>query len=288
MGKKKIKFHRLNRRVHLYAGLIMIPYIFIFGISGFLFNHPTLLIDRSVTSFELNEQDGFQSLFPNSNQLAASLTDSIVNSGLISNPTIENVKYNRTMILRNLNDVADYRIQVDIPTSKVQQMTLPDFAENTTIARGKYNLGININPDQLFTRVDHLLHTQGIEPGISRVQRIPDLIFDLTSEDAEYRVSYNLTNGNYRINDLSKRKFKINYFLVNIHQEHGYPVSGFSVKWLWVFFADTLSILMIVWAISGIVMWYKMKKLFTIGAVLLAISVLVSIILIINSYELGF
>ena len=288
MAKPKFNFHKLNRRVHLYAGLIMIPYILIFGVSGFLFNHPTLLIDRSVKSFELVEREGFNSLFPNINQLAASIADSIVNSGLISNPIIENVKYNNTMILRNLNDVADYRIQVDVPTSKVQQMTLPDFAENTIIASGNYNLGVNINSDDLFTRVDQLLKAQGIDPGVSRVQRIPDLIFDLKSNDSQYRVTYNLTSGNYRISDLNKRKFKVNYFLVNIHQEHGYPISGFSIKWLWVFFADSLSILMIIWSISGIIMWYKMKKSLTIGAVVLATSLLISIIIIIKSYELGF
>ena len=284
----KFNFQKLNRRIHLYTGLIMVPYIFIFGLSGLLFNHPTLMIDRSVESFKLSDEDSFNKLFPDLEQLATSIADSIVNDGLISQPTIGAVNYSNTLILRNLNKDADYRVQIDLPTSNVQLMTLPDFADNPEIASGNYNLGVSLNSDKLAKKLEQILTKQGIEPGNSRVQRVPDLIFDLNSKDTNYQVIYNLSNGNYRIVDLNKRKFKINYFLTNIHQEHGYPISGFSIKWLWVFFADSLSILMIVWALSGIIMWFNMKKLLTIGTVLLAFSILVSIIILINYYELGF
>ena len=31
---------RLIRRIHLYTGLFMTPWVFLYGVSGFLFNHP--------------------------------------------------------------------------------------------------------------------------------------------------------------------------------------------------------------------------------------------------------
>ncbi len=43
MAKSKFNFHKINRRIHLYAGLVMIPYIFIFGLSGLMFNHSAFL-----------------------------------------------------------------------------------------------------------------------------------------------------------------------------------------------------------------------------------------------------
>ena len=288
MAKTKMKFYKLNRRIHLYTGLFMIPYIFIFGLSGFLFNHPTALINRTSQSFELDNGESFAPLFPNINALASSVTDSLISEGLISSPEIKDIRYSNTMILRNLNDIADYRINADIPSSKVQLMTLPDFAENTFITRGNYSFPSTINSNELLMKAERLLISKGINPGASRVQRIPNLVFDLSNSDKNYRVSYDLTNGNYRVDDLNKRKFKINYLFTNLHEQHGYPVAGFSIRWLWVFFADTLAILMIVWAISGLIMWFQMKRLFAIGTLLLGISVFIFIFILLDNYELGF
>ncbi|WP_367180632.1 hypothetical protein [uncultured Psychroserpens sp.] len=265
----------------------MIPYIFIFGLSGIIFNHPTILNDRSFDSFILDKEESFASTFPDVEKLATSITNSIVRDGLISNPEIKNIKYNGTMILRSMNDVADYRMNVDIPTSKVQLLTLPDFVNNTEVSSGNYATS-NINSKDLLYKAEQVLKKQDIVPGKSRIQRIPNLEFDLENDTGNYRVTYNYTSGNYRVNDLGKRKFKLNYLLTNLHQVHGYPVAGFSVQWLWVFFADSLAVLMIIWAISGLIMWFKMKRLFTIGVILLSISMLVFIIILINSYEFGF
>nr|WP_299272502.1 PepSY domain-containing protein [uncultured Psychroserpens sp.] len=287
MPKSKFNFHKFNRRIHLYAGLFMIPYIFIFGLSGIIFNHPTILNDRSFDSFILDKEESFASTFPDVEKLATSITNSIVRDGLISNPEIKNIKYNGTMILRSMNDVADYRMNVDIPTSKVQLLTLPDFVNNTEVSSGNYATS-NINSKDLLYKAEQVLKKQDIVPGKSRIQRIPNLEFDLENDTGNYRVTYNYTSGNYRVNDLGKRKFKLNYLLTNLHQVHGYPVAGFSVQWLWVFFADSLAVLMIIWAISGLIMWFKMKRLFTIGVILLSISMLVFIIILINSYEFGF
>ena len=284
----KFKFHKFNRRVHLYAGLIMVPYIFIFGISGLIFNHPTMFSNRSIDTFKLEEGAGFKKIFPNINELAVSITDSIIKDKLISNPNIKNIRYSNTLILRNRNDLADYRMQVDIPSSQTQIITLPDFIIEPPIKRGNYNLDVNITSEKLIEKMEEILKNQGIQYGKSRVQRIPNLVFDLINKNKKFRVEYNITNGNYVIVDLQKRDFHLNEMLVNLHQVHGYPISGFSLTWLWVFFADILALLMIVWAVSGLIMWYKMKKQFTIGVVLLSISVLIFIIITINSYELGF
>ena len=36
------------RRIHLYSGLFMTPWVFLYGITGFLFNHPDAFSDRAV------------------------------------------------------------------------------------------------------------------------------------------------------------------------------------------------------------------------------------------------
>ncbi len=288
MTKFKFKFHKFNRRVHLYTGLIMVPYIFVFGLSGLIFNHPTLFSNRSLETFEMDKGDSFKEMFPNIEELAASITDSIIDEGIILNPEIENIKYSNTMILRNSNAIADYRMQIDIPSSRVQLITLPDFAVEGPLKQGNINVDLHIDSQNLLTKMENVLRDKGIEPGRSRVQRIPNLVFDLKNGRKNYRVTYNMIGGNYRIDDLLKRDFKVSYMLTNLHESHGYPVAGFSLAWLWVFFADVLATLMIVWAISGLIMWFKMKRQFTIGVTLLSISVVIFILILMSSYELGY
>ena len=288
MSKKKYKFHVINRRIHLYAGLIMIPYIFIFGLSGLLFNHPTWLINRSSETFTLNKTHDFKNMFPNLDVLANSVKDSLINKGELFEGEMTDVEYDNSMILRNINKIEDYRLNVDIPSSQAQLMNLPDFVDNTSVSRGNIKFDSLVSINDLLLNMENIIRAKQLTPGKSRVQRIPNLTFKLSDNDKNYGVQYNLTNGNYRVMNLNNREFKTNYFLVNLHQVHGYPTKGFSIEWVWVFFADCLAFLLIIWAISGFIMWYKMKRFFVIGAVLLCVTGIVSLYLLFSQYELGF
>jgi hypothetical protein len=288
VAKKKYKFDFINRRVHMYAGLIMIPYIFIFGLSGLLFNHPTWLINRTSDSYTLTEENSFNRLFPDLEKLAYSVKDSLLSKGELFDGQVTDVGYDNLMILRNINDVEDYRVQIDIPSSKVEVMSLPDFVDKTTVSRGNILFENLVSERELFENLKNVLKKKELVPGKSRLQRVPNLAFNVSNSDKSYKVVFNLINGNYRVINPDNREFKMNYFLTNIHQEHGYPINGFSVKWLWVFFADLLGFLMIIWAISGFIMWYKIKKSRAIGAVVLCLTALLSFYLLIAQYDLGF
>jgi hypothetical protein len=288
MAKKKYKFHVVNRKVHMYAGLVMIPYIFIFGLSGLLFNHPTWLINRNSETFTLNEAQSFNNMFPNLEELAISVKDSLVDKGELFDWEMTDVGYDNLMVLRNINDVEDYRVEIDIPSSRTEIMNLPDFVDNTTVSRGNIKFDGLVSVNDLLGNMENILRTKNLVPGKSRVQRIPNLKFKLSNGSNNYSVQYNLTNGNYRVINLDNREFKMNYFLVNLHQIHGYPTKGFSIEWVWVFFADCLAFLLIIWAISGFIMWYKMKRYFVIGTVLLCVTGIISLYLLFSQYELGF
>lgn len=289
MAKSKYNFFKLNRRIHLYAGLFMIPYIFLFGLSGLMFNHASFMGQgRSVESFQLEGENKLSNLFPNIETLATIIADSVKTQKNITDFTLNNIKYNNTMVLRYTNKEADHRIQVDIPTNNIQIMTLPDFVENNTVERGTIALPYKLNTEELLGKVENIIANRGIDSVSSRLQRVPFLEFDLTTNEYNYRVIYDLQSGNYRIADLDQRKFKWNYFFTNLHQVAGYPVGGFSLEWMYVFFADSLALLMIIWAISGLIMWYKMKRQFVIGLVLLVISIALALVIMVNQYELGY
>ena len=290
MAKSKYNFHKINRRIHLYAGLFMIPYIFIFALSGIMFNHTSFMgHGRSEERFRLEGDDKLDDLFPYIESLAKTVADSVkTQQDIINDFKLDNIRYENTMILRSTNKNADHRIQIDIPTNNVQIMTLPDFVENNTIGNGSIETYHKIDTSELLAKTEGIIAKRGIDSVSSRVQRLPNVEFDLITDQSSYRVSYSLQSGNYWLMDLNQRKFKWNYFFTNLHQLHGYPLSGFSLKWLFVLFADSLAVLMMVWAVSGLIMWYKMKKQFVIGSALLVVSAAIALAIIISHYELGY
>ena len=59
--------------------------------------------------------------------------------------------------------------------------------------------------------------------------------------------------------------------LTTLHKTHHFPME-FGSTFIWVLLADLTALLLLVWALTGLVMWYQLKKLRRIGAVLLAVS----------------
>ena len=47
-GKHYSRFMKLVRRTHMYTGLILLPWVLLFGASGVLFNHPTWLASAKI------------------------------------------------------------------------------------------------------------------------------------------------------------------------------------------------------------------------------------------------
>lgn len=65
-------------------------------------------------------------------------------------------------------------------------------------------------------------------------------------------------------------------FLTRLHKAHGYP-SGFGARWIWAVAVDVMFVCMVGWGLTGLLMWWQMKNVRVIGAVLLVLSVVVSL-----------
>ena len=46
---------KIIRRVHMYVGLFLVPWVFLYGVSAFLFNHPGAFPDREVRTLDRSE-----------------------------------------------------------------------------------------------------------------------------------------------------------------------------------------------------------------------------------------
>jgi hypothetical protein len=277
------------RKIHFYAGLVMIPFLFVFGVSGFLFNHSTYFHGRKSETFALERTEQISNLLPDLDSLAYGLKNVLTDKGvLVDGMRISDLKFDENLVVRSSTSKADYRLEFNLSNDYVRLLTLPDFAENATIDFGKQNIGVDGLNQNIEKLSDNILKNKNLESGKTRIQRMPYLTFKASNRSHSYLIGLNVLNGDYYVDDLDKKDFKLDYFLLNLHQEHGYPIGEVNTKTIWVLFADCLSILLMVWAITGIIMWLKIKKQLIIGLVLTAISIGITVFILFKYSYLGY
>ena len=67
-------------------------------------------------------------------------------------------------------------------------------------------------------------------------------------------------------------------FLLRLHTAHGYGVQSNS-RWFWAIAVDMMFASMCFWGLSGVVMWWQIKKTRKIGFVFLVVSAIVATLL---------
>ncbi|GAB4517727.1 MAG: hypothetical protein Tsb004_28110 [Allomuricauda sp.] len=289
----KIKINKglyLNsRKIHLYAGLLMIPFLFLFGLSGFLFNHSTFFHGRDAVVHEIESWDKPSRLLPDLEMVSQQLMLELSEKGVLkTDMVVSDIGFEDNLVIRSAAEKADYRLEYNLSNDHVKILTLPDFAQNATVDYGKVTFGEPDLEAKLIDLSDRILKGRGLQPGNTGVQRMPFMVFHAADGKNQYRVGFNIINGSYFVDDMNKKSFKLDYFLLNLHQEHGYPIGEFNMKTLWVLFADALSILFMIWAITGLIMWLKLRKHLVLGLILISLSLLLVFALCLHYGYLGY
>ncbi|WP_165251514.1 PepSY domain-containing protein [Paludisphaera soli] len=114
---------------------------------------------------------------------------------------------------------------------------------------------------------------------VSEVRAAP-LTFQMEGEGRPWLVSYNLQTGGVSgrpVDDpASQAELTTRRFLLRLHTIHGYPAE-FGQRWIWALIVDVMAFLMVFWGLSGIVMWWQIKRLRRIGAVALTFSTVAAV-----------
>jgi hypothetical protein len=61
-------------------------------------------------------------------------------------------------------------------------------------------------------------------------------------------------------------------FLTRMHTTHGYPLDH-NARWVWAIVVDVMSGVLVFWGISGLVMWWQIKRTRPWGSVALVVSI---------------
>lgn len=229
---KKRSMH-LIRRGHLYLGLFLLPWAVLYGITGFLFNHPTAFSDRNTVSFRATSITGSPLLSaPAASQIAeqvvAGLNARAPSPDTYSLVEPESARYGpRTLAFATatLTDGRKVSLLFDVVygsgTVREQPVTPPTVPVKPApfaIASGRGNAGgtgrggrgsssrtpaaqpLTVSEplqEQVLATIPAALTATGFPDAVeSVVTSVPDLIFMMNDREGQtWRVNYNAMNG---------------------------------------------------------------------------------------------
>jgi hypothetical protein len=280
-ARSRVRYHaalKLVRRAHLFAWLFMKPWVFLYGVTGFLFKHPDAFPDREVRAAGRAELEGTPlEGFPTANELAARVVEAI--NARAERPSFrlvgrEGATFSRALFVTATGGGREHSVRFDPDTGEAFIRSTTAAAPDPKAWPGGTHFGLADPPrDRLARGVPALLAKVGVEADATTVRNPPDLICTVEREGRRWRVAYNLQTGaiaarpaNGPGDRLSTRRF-----LTGMHLAFTYP-SHVDIRWFWAVAVDSMFVAMLFWGLSGLLMWWQMKKLRLWGIVTLILS----------------
>ncbi len=281
------QFFKAVRRLHLYTGLLLMPWVLLFGMSALVFNHPAL---RGDAERELIDADRIEALTGFAGLEAQAGAEAVVAS-LREKPEFAQLKldpnysprFEGWALFEAKAGGEMHRFNLDLESGAGEHLLSrkselgprASFAGELVEAQG---YRVKDLQKQLKPLSAELGLPEGSEfKGHRRAS--PDLLFRVTDEDGRaWNVAYDMRS---RVVSARATGADSGYgfarIITRLHTVHGYPVHE-SAKTLWVFLADLMALTLIFWGLSGLIMWVQLKKQRKIGLRLLAGAALLGIL----------
>lgn len=306
----------LLRRGHLYCGLFLLPWVLLYGVTAFLFNHPTAFADQPTAEFGREALHGTpMELPPSPAEVAAAVVAGLnakADGRVYALTQPEKARYVREAAFATVKGdgfeanvlvyangsggtvrrraVAPPKVEETAPfvTAKGGRPKGDRPAPKADAARAD---GLNL-PEPLYERVKAavpaVLNRIGFPAGEVTVTSVPDVQFVVSDGAREWRTTYNPLTGALtgKPNEAADPSpLSARSFLLRLHTAHGYPgeVNG---RWVWAVIVDVMAFVMVFWAVSGLLMWWQIKATRRWGLVALVLSAGVAVWLGVGMYDL--
>lgn len=295
----------LLRRGHLYFGLFLFPWAILYGVTAFLFNHPTVFPDRPTASFSRDAlADTPLGGLPSPDEQAQAIIAALNDQQKPKTPYKLGVGEARYAT----RDFLFATVRADARTFSVvyyvkgggatirETNTAPSWRKSPApFATGKAavprprGMGMGMNGgsahnhdgglkiemdmvDRFKAAVPILLERNGFPAGELTISSAPDLKFPVEAEGTTWTATYNpLTHGVTGTDSAAAESdLSLRSFLLRLHLAHGY--SGEGTKWFWALIVDAMALTMCYWGLSGLLMWWQIKATRKPGLVILVLS----------------
>ena len=277
------------RRVHLFSGLFMFPWVMLYGITALLFNHPGAFPDRPVRTFQRADFVDTALETPanpaaDAEQVIAALNARLA-AGEKSPPRYrlvdpEKARYTRDRIsARVRGDGQEHTVLYDVPTGTAFVTTqTQDETERAPFAmRGLKT------PGSLSERVKaglpKALSRNGLAADEAGIAVGTELAFFVADQQRQWKATYNVQTGAVTGAPAdAPRDLTVRGFLTQLHLTHTFPSRG-GVRWLWAIGVDAMFVSMVFWSCSGLLMWWQLKAVRRLGAIVAATGIVVAALL---------
>ena len=267
---------KIVRRTHLYTGLILVPWVLVYAFSGMLFNHPGLFSDDSTTHYGAEALAGSQlESPPTAREFVEALLPELEKKFAEASGTKAKLGAPRNSRLYGGYELEGnekgYWISIDAEGGglSLHRYAHPPRDEHplATIEELSPQNKLWERNGQNFVEVTK---STGLSDTQLEVVRAPMVSFELEVDRRMWELTYNPLDG--RLEAQVKREGggarALRTVATDMHKTHVYP-SVLSARWLWSLMTDILAIFMLLWAITGVVMWWQLKKLRRLGMLLL-------------------
>lgn len=292
------------RRGHLYAGLFLLPWVVLYGVTAFLFNHPNSFADQPAVSFDRSHLRDTPLASPPSpkdiaTEVVAQLQSRAPEGTKYTFVEPEKAKFTReaafatvkaegetiSLLVYANGSGGSVRSRKDEPPKVVEKAP---FATGGGKAAPKGGRGAGNPPpktaadgvttsaplhERVKESVPTILDRCGFAGGEVTVTSVPDLSFRMSDGEKVWTVTYNPQTGavggkstDDPVEPLSARRF-----LTRLHVAHGYP-SETGVRWAWAVIVDAMAFVMVFWGLSGILMWWQVKATRRFGVLVVLLS----------------
>lgn len=270
----------LLRRIHLYAGLFLLPWVFLYGLTGAMFNHQGLLPEAQIQTIassvlaETKLQD-----FPSPQQFAEQV---VVAIGKAAPDT--DVQLDDSHAPQWTNDVMFYvteagkkhAVHFDPVKKTAWVATFPaEVEKREPMLKDVKNVQIAPSPYVMAREtVPTVLSEIGIETEAKpKPLGYSKLNFIASIDGTPARVTYVLRDGHI---DITKHDgndgLSFRHFFLRLHTSHGQP-PHWNGRMVWSLFVDTMAIAMLTWGLTGLVMWWQIKRTRLIGGFVIGASI---------------
>jgi hypothetical protein len=297
------------RRGHLYFGLFLFPWAILYGVTAFLFNHPTAFSEQPTTTFGTDTLTGTpMETVPNPTEQANQVIAALNEKQKPATPYtlgVGEVKYNREFAFATVkaegqtvsvlvdvkNGGGTIRSAIDKPKAELPPRA--PFAVGSS-ERGRDSGrraggtpalpgkdGIKLSdplPERVKTTIPTLLERTGFPTGEVTVTSVPDLVFPVEADGKTWNATYNAVTGAVSGTTTdAKPETELGWrrFLLRLHTAHGYPGEQ-NARWFWAVIVDLMAGVMCFWGVSGLLMWWQIKATRKAGAVTLVLSAIVA------------
>lgn len=274
---------KVVRRVHLVAGVLLFPWVALYGLSGFFFNHPTLGVESKGRPLSTEELASFD---------AGKREPSLLASELVAQ-----LNADESLEGRPFEVASSYAPQLDginlllgVGERDVYQLMF-DAAEGRAVlvtrAKGETPPGAPFSGKQVSLPQDELA---------SVARRFSGALGRLGLEDVPLKPRGIAQELRFRLVDAYGRQFEASYHLgkrqldgkpvggasgltfsqaiQRLHMNHHYPRT-FGPLFLWALFQDLSGLTLILWAATGLVMAFSVRAVRLVVIVSVVVAVLV-------------